>query len=258
MESHYIWNPTDDVLKQVPCTCIDGRTKGLRYSVAGGSVGLLIWILNDLNQKNPLDFETIELIMLDFSQEIAPLYLHSDQHALEEIYHKLRVQETTKLEDLTQDQKQMFMILAATGAYRGCGHLKLMMQHIEEYQVDISLIQEVIFIFFKQFFLKTPNFLFDVLAGRHAEEQVVIINCEAMQAGQGRSVLFDGEHSIGEQFFCHRPLKHLLVKRIVDRLQLRFPRVALDAAALADSNDRIAEKTLAYLAPNLDIQKVCL
>ena len=37
--------PVSQAVRELPCTCIDGRTTGARYSIAGGSFGLVLEVL---------------------------------------------------------------------------------------------------------------------------------------------------------------------------------------------------------------------
>lgn len=55
MAHSLVWMPTDEIIRKVPCTCIDGRTQGMRYSVAGGSFGLIIHTLATLASHLPVE-----------------------------------------------------------------------------------------------------------------------------------------------------------------------------------------------------------
>lgn len=63
MTHSLVWMSTEEIIRKVPCSCIDGRTQGPRFSAAGGSFGLIIHTLaaeNTLQRLPPgLPFEHI-------------------------------------------------------------------------------------------------------------------------------------------------------------------------------------------------------
>lgn len=254
MAHSMVWLETDEIIQKVPCTCIDGRTPGMRYSVAGGSFGLLVHALAGIQRRlgRNLQPEHIDTYLRLFAEKVGPLYLHTDQHGLDCIYARLGLPSSTKLSELTPAQQRTFAELAAAPECQGCGHLALMMTEAD-YAVPVKLIQRAITAFLRLYFAGTENLIFDVLNGRHEEESVVLLN--AVATDDGRQPLYLDAAGQTHRFFCHRPLKQALVAQL---------RAALETAGLPSLDDadwkrllaehnEAAEKTLSRLAPQLPV-----
>jgi hypothetical protein len=260
MPHRLVWLPTQEVLQNVPCTCIDGRTSGMRYSAAGGSIGIIIHVLNQLEarQNTSLSNEAIQGLLVHFASTISPVYLHTDQHTLDLIYARLGLDSNTKLKSLTETQQRSFIELATQTDFQGCGHIKLLMQLPHDYDVNKEVVEKVLKQFFILFFKNTPNVLFDVLAGQHEEEHVVIVEEQHEQPVGETTALSLEDKQDGHQFFCHRPLKKELITQFTqlldDQLSVDYDEDLI--ASLTESHNRSAEKTLAHLAGSLGIEKI--
>lgn len=262
MPHSMVWLSTDEIISKVPCTCVDGRTSGLRYSAAGGSLGLLMSILNyaEKQRGRPITDDEIHDAIHSLADTTSPMYLHTDQHALELIYARMGLESDTRLRDLTVQQQRSFIELAVRPDHQGCGHIKLMMQHPERYDFSVRLAERVLKHHLKLFFTGTENVLFDVLAGLHEEEQVFIIENQSNIDTRNETVLVLKNQSDGQQFFCHRPLKRELIRRYttVLRDQQVYDFTDDDRATLATLHNRQAETTLGILAGDLSIETIDL
>lgn len=260
MPHRLVWLPTQEVLHNVPCTCIDGRTSGMRYSAAGGSIGIIIHVLNQLEakQKTTLSDEIIQDLLVHFATTISPVYLHTDQHSLDLIYARLGLDANTKLKSLTDTQQRSFIELATQPDFQGCGHIKLMMQLPHDYDINKEVVVKVLKQFFILLFKKTSNVLFDVLAGQHEEEHVVIVEEQNEKPLSETTALSLEDKQDGHQFFCHRPLKKELITQFTQLLnnQLSVDYDDDSIASLTESHNRSADKTLAHLAGTLSIEKI--
>ena len=255
MAHSMVWLETDEIIQKVPCTCIDGRTPGMRYSVAGGSFGLLVHALAGIQRRlgRNLQPEHIDTYLRLFAEKVGPLYLHTDQHGLDCIYARLGLPSSTKLSELTPAQQRTFAELAAAPECQGCGHLALMMTEADyevpgqthparHYRLSAALLRG-----------HRENLIFDVLNGRHEEESVVLLN--AVATDDGRQPLYLDAAGQTHRFFCHRPLKQALVAHLRSALeQADLPSLDEDdwERLLADHNEA-AEKTLSRLAPQLPV-----
>lgn len=259
MPHSMVWLPTEEIINKIPCTCIDGRTPGLRYSVAGGSLGLLLHTLAHIEQAHAqhLSDTQVRAFVMLFINDVAPLYLHTDQHALDLIYARMGIAQDTKLRDLTAAQQRSFAAFAIQTDFQGCGHVKLMMTH-DDYQVPLRLIQAVLTVFFELFFSQHERVLFDVLAGRHSEERVLLLDEQGSMEIERQSALYLEAPQGENQFFCHRPLKRALMARFQSALgATELPTLSADHwARLASEHDRAAEKTLQHLAPHLPVDHI--
>lgn len=262
MPHSMVWLSTEEIISKVPCTCVDGRTSGLRYSAAGGSLGLLMSILNyaEHHRGQLITDDEIHDAIHSLADNTSPMYLHTDQHALELIYARMGLESDTRLRALTEQQQRTFIELAVRPDHQGCGHIKLMMQHPEKYDFSAKLAEKVLRQHLKLFFTQTDGVLFDVLAGHHEEEQVFIIEEQSNIDTRNETVLVLENKTDGQQFFCHRPLKRELIRRYTERLRDNgvYDFSDDDRANLAALHNRQAETTLGILAGDLAIEKIDL
>ncbi|MEX0624815.1 MAG: hypothetical protein WD251_12990 [Saccharospirillum sp.] len=261
MAHRLVWMPTEEILKTVPCTCIDGRTRGIRYSVAGGSFGLFIHILAALQRTDGcLQQEPVDQYMRLFAKEVGPVYLHSDQHTLDRIFARMGLESDTRLRNLSESQQRSFCELATTSEFQGCGHIKLIMQNELDYQVPPTLVTRTIKAFFRLYFAGTNNLMFDVLAGRHQEESVLLLEEQFSKNLDRESALLLAKPMDQDRFFCHRPLKQALAERFLNAIDdAGLP--GLDKSAwsnLIKSHNSAAETTLNKLAPELPVDHIRL
>ncbi len=259
MANRLSWMSTDDIIKTIPCSCVDGRTPGIRYSVAGGSLGLVAHVLAALERQHGHFSAAQVLAYLQlFARQVGPLYLHSDQHAMAKIWAKMSLAEDSSVSQLNEEQQDLFLHLAIQADYQGCGHVKLMLLHAPEYQVRAELLQLVLQQFFVLYFSGEPRVVFDVLAGEHVERQVLLLieqHQSAVADSEQQSALYREEDPEDNKFFCHRPLKRRLITLFADAIkQSELLNLCTDQwQALALEHDQAAERTLGYLAPHLPV-----
>lgn len=260
MPHSMVWLSTNEIVEKVPCTCVDGRTSGLRYSAAGGSLGLLLTILNYAGQQRgrAITDDEIRRAIHTIARDISPMYLHTDQHTVELIYARMGLRSDTRLRSMNDSQQRSFTALATKADYQGCGHIKLMMSHPEKYGVSLNLAERVLKQFLQSFFARTDHVLFDVLAGVHEEEQVFIIEEQENLDTRNETVLVLENKAEGQQFFCHRPLKRELIKRFCAALteQEVYAFTDDDRLSLARVHNHQAETTLGIIAGELSVETI--
>lgn len=253
---------TNEIIRKVPCTCVDGRTSGMRYSAAGGSLGLFLTVMNYAEQKGQqiISDDSIRDLIETIARDISPMYLHTDQHALELIYSRMGLSADTKLRALNESQQRSFIELALNADHQGCGHIKLMKKHSDKYGVSSKTVDRVLKQFYLAFFAHAENVLFDVLEGHHEEEQVLIIEQQKSMDLPNETVLILENRQDGQQFFCHRPLKRELIRRFSGLLAEKgiYPFEDTDIAQIAKSHNHQAETTLECLAGDLEIKSIDL
>lgn len=272
MPHSMIWLETDEIIRKVPCTCIDGRTQGMRYSVAGGSFGLILHTLA-LVQAHRMDedrgtddfslsTEDISAYIALFARAVGPVYLHSDQTAITKILAQLGVPPDTRLTALTPGQQKTFVQLAAEPELQGCGHIKLMMLQPELYGVPTVLIKRALQAFLWLYFAGEADLLFEVLKGDHHEAAVLLADPEHPDGpGVGpQTALFMAAPLDDDRFFCHRPLKQTLIARFLDAIRAAgLANLPADAGTvLLARHNEAALHTLGALAPHLPIERIRL
>jgi hypothetical protein len=257
-----VWLSTEEIIKKVPCTCVDGRTQGMRFSAAGGSIGLILHILSDIEaeQKTTLSEKSIRHLLENIADQIGPVYFHTDQHAVDRIYARLGFDEHTKLRSMTTDQQRSFLELATKSDFQGCGHIKLMLHQVADYKSNPILIEKILRQFLKLFFEEKNNILFDVLNGEHEEEKIFIVEHQPDLSEKNETALYFEDKNQENQFFCHRPLKKELFRRLADLLnELNIANFnGEDINRLTAKHNEQAEVTLSHIAGNLGIQKINL
>lgn len=258
MAHSLVWMPTEEIIRKVPCSCIDGRTQGLRYSAAGGSFGLIVQTLAHIEAScdTALGQHEVDAYLNLFADKIGPIYLHSDQHTLDRLFARVGLPPDTQINQLTPEQQCTFRELATLPHFQGCGHIQLIMLNEADYHIPLVLIQRALRAFFRLYFKGADNLIFDVLAGRHREEEVVLFDESRAIADAEQSALYLNDGIRAERFFCHRPLKRTLIKTFLN---------AIDEAGLqglpdsewdnvVDSHNAAADITLHRLAPDLPIK----
>jgi hypothetical protein len=105
-------------------------------------------------------------------------------------------------------------------------------------------------------FAQHPQVIFEVLQGDHQEAAIMILDADPGEDMALETQLMDSEG----QFFCHRPLKYELIKRMVQGLADQgwtyFQSVA--TTEICQRHDAAAEKTLGVIAHYLPEQHFAL
>lgn len=257
-----VWMPTDEIISKVPCTCVDGRTQGMRYSVAGGSFGLIVHTLARIQASHDKIFqeEDVDQYLNLFARQVGPIYLHSDQHTLDCIYSRMGLPQTTRLKDLTMSQRRSFCELATQPEYQGCGHIKLMMDNEADYGIPQPLIKRSLKAFMRRYFSGDDQLMFDILAGRHEEERVLLLDAQDSQEVKQNTALYLETPQTENRFFCHRPLKKALAERFLVAIdEAGLPGLPhSDWQAVIETHNTAAEQTLSTLAAHLPVERIRL
>ncbi len=247
------WQSTEQIIREVPCTCVDGRTPGHRFSAAGGSLGVILSVLDagETALGQALSQAQVSTALTLFADRLGPVYLHSDTAAVTAVLSRMGLPSDTPLSSLSPAQQRSFIELASQPDYQGCGHLRLMLSQPAEYGINPGLIEKSLRATLELWFRGHPNVLFEVLSGAHAESEVILIDEQSSRPLDEATALADAP----DQFFCHRPLKYELIRRFVAVLSAagwtELPPEAM--TEIARRHDEAAERTLASLAARLPV-----
>lgn len=250
--------PLDQALSEHPCTCIDGRTRGERYSAAGGSFAVLAEALNAWQKKTgrALGEEEVGTLLDLFADKVSAVYLHTDEAALQRIFARLGLAPDTELRNLTPQQQKSFIELASRPDVQGCRHLTFMLEQPTVYGVSVRLIERLMHAFFSRWFAGKHNIVFEVLRGENVAEAVVTAEAES-DRDVDQIALFCGPEAI---FYINQPARHHLVQRFAIAL---VESGQMDEADLEDfiqkaveHHDRSAGKSLTALTANLPKHQV--
>lgn len=233
-----VWLPINEAIESVPCTCIDGRTQGMRYSAAGGSFAIALHIVASCMQSPTR--ARIKQALLRFSEQVGPLYYHTDEAAYQRWLHASGIHPELPLSQADQSQQQQLLNTSGELDHVGCGHVQLMLKDPERYMVDRDTTKMAIAAFFELWLAGTDKVVFEVLEGEHNESHALFL--ESVDGHDDSTTLHGGE----EVFFCHRPLKYAVFERYAKVLG-----VQASAQTLYEQHNKLAEHTLSQLAPHL-------
>lgn len=255
------WRDTEETLRHNPCTCIDGRSPDARHSVAGGSLGLILQVLATIETQSAQNMgaDTVLRYLDQFADNVGPVYMHTDQHTAQLIFARMGLPPDTQLTDLKPGKQRSFGELAGLPEHQGCGHLKLLMMHPLAYGIPARLTTTVLKAFFSRYFNGHTGYQFEVLTGSHEEEAAVFIDQHALTAFADQVPLYATDGT-ATHFFCHRPIKYLLLERYLQALmRTSLPHLPMEMLpAVMTAHNQAAELTLKKLAPDLPVEHISL
>ena len=238
-----------DILKEQPCTCIDGRTKGDRISIPGGSFAILFTVLNKALEHKLLKEELdLTSVLKDVAANVCPIYYHSDEksmHATLGEFTNDQFSEET-LEQAVRVNSKSFVSSFLNNL--GCGHLNLISKSLGT--ESSHLLSELTKAFWQNWLEDKTNFQFDSLEGSHEEKSVMIFNSE-----ENWNKKF--QETPEQHFAYHVTVEGELLKTISKFLVEN--NYLLDAPPLGDLEKQVSnqnEKTVRALASDLPIVHV--
>eukprot|EP00455_Lapot_gusevi_P050129 TRINITY_DN721_c0_g5_i4.p1 TRINITY_DN721_c0_g5~~TRINITY_DN721_c0_g5_i4.p1 ORF type:complete len:606 (-),score=122.28 TRINITY_DN721_c0_g5_i4:113-1930(-) len=173
-------------------SCVDGRDPSGVVGTPGGDIGELVVVLAAAEQVSgqQLTEQQVETIFWRRLDAFGRCYLHSDVHAMHELraaldsdaqfqqYHPLLHNPFTFnrfVQHPPADIQGPLLDLLINPRLLGCGHIRLMLQNSEVYQVRPELVQYVLRAFFRALWKGAAECDFVVLSGQHREGAVVVV-----------------------------------------------------------------------------------
>ena len=269
--------------------CVDGREEHAVLGTPGGDAGELLLALATLEELTGRPFDEAELseVFDGYVAGFGRFYMHTDDHALEALGRALRSDRSLaeSLGDVTlpghpgaepfgRDWTEALVrhppavvrpeLLEALVEpdHIGCGHLRLVTLHPEEYGVRQELTQSFLRVVFRALWQRPEVVDFEVLHGSHHEEAVINVRHEGpVHAYTNVPALPPtlGEHSL----FVNHPEVAAFVREqnavfLLEQLGPLAGGVTPAAleAALARRAEEQLEATLGHLAPDAPILDV--
>ncbi|MCB9638410.1 MAG: rhodanese-like domain-containing protein [Myxococcales bacterium] len=189
------WQKLASMLAYGKRSCVDGREDKGVIGTPGGDAGefLLAVAAAEKITEQPLTEAQVSLLFQRYLDQFGRFYMHTDTHAFgkmiqairQDPFLKERIPVMESAESWTdycnhpsQEVQEALLEQLIIPEHIGCGHLRLMAQHSEEYGVRLPLLQA----FFKAFHLArwqdAPETDFVILGGHHNEEAVVNVVIE--------------------------------------------------------------------------------
>ena len=176
-------------------SCVDGRDERGVIGTPGGDAGEFLLSMAALEhvQGASLDEETVASELLAHLDSFGDMYMHTDVHAVEKLFEDLR--QDAQLGDAlrgVQTTDEMSAFLRNPGdenleallehlvdpAYVGCGHIRLMLQHSEEYGIRRELVVSFLRAAWRLWWQGAPELMITTLPGGHAETAVLNVRIE--------------------------------------------------------------------------------
>lgn len=259
----------DDLMHDLPLSCIDGRHASCVVGTPGGNAGELVVLLTAAEHVLGVDVDvaaTFDAYLARFGR----FYLHSDAHAagrlvrdaasavgaelpvppprpaLEDLLRRPPAAWRAPLADLLADPDRV-----------GCGHLAAMLRDPAAYRVRAPLVADVLRAFFAAMWRGEPDPVFVVLDGAHDERAVVTFEAPDLLDPTTSLTPSCPERFAHQAFVYHAAAVRFTRRRaarwLVERVRGR-PDTALTEALVRATHalgDHQLAVTLAALAPGL-------
>lgn len=249
------WVKMEDLLEASPESCVDGRGRESIIGTPGGNAGEFILALTSAEEvsgrKIPLD--QMDEILGRYLEKTGKFYMHTDDHALR----KAGLTEAEARRG-SVDKKRRKELLAALAnpANGGCGHLRLMAQNPNEYEVRPELVAEAIKAIYRALW-DGKDIEFVILEGGHNEGAVVniVIDGEEVTAETQIPTI---SPTIGDvQMFVNHPQAALFMRKETARYMADVTGWELDLEEFIKQTEQIGNKqlvaTIGHLADGLPI-----
>lgn len=267
--------------------CIDGRAGGPVVGTPGGDAGELTLALSAVEHtvRAEVSVETIDALVARYAASFGRFYLHTDEAAIARLDAALRedpelasLRGALSVEELVQhpppELEAPLASLLAQPEYVGCGHLRLLLEHPEEYGVRRELAEAVL----REthlFRFRHPELVdYEVLGGEHEERAVVEVFLDRPVHAYSRVPTFPYRDGDPAAFFVSHPevsaylraelgsflVEHEAALGLAPPPASRTRRRSLDRGALdhelAALADRQVRATLRHLARELPVYEV--
>lgn len=215
------WIKLAAMMSHAHFSCVDGRDERGVVGTPGGDAGEFLLSLASLERVGcaPLDEGDVAAAFHAHVEAFGAFYLHSDVLTFQSLAESLaadprlasaadRLGDPWKLRELFRHPDPRLRdpllehLLQPEGL--GCGHLRLMLQHSDEYGLRRDLIVHFLRAFFREWWSGDPDLRFMVLPGEHQEAAVLNIRLDQEVWGPVPIPLVSPA-SGSRQMFVHHP-----------------------------------------------------
>ena len=224
------WTTIAEIENSGEISCIDGRHSHCVVGAPGGNIGEMILMLSVAERLGGYHFTSgqLEQLLANYASTFGRFYMHTDTHAVKALMERLSADESLRdwgagygndidgffraLLDLNKSESDQILKYLLMPEYVGCGHLKLLIQEFQQYQVRSQLVLDTIASFFRLMWLGNKRMHWEMLEGDHCEHEVVVIDAD--QELQDESAIPFACHSDTEQrFVTHSAARRFFHKR---------------------------------------------
>ena len=245
-------------------SCIDGRDERGVVGTPGGDGGEFLLTLAAIEEVTGerLDDATVKARLQVHLDTFGLFYMHTDVHAFERLIEALAaeprlksatsglrgpVQWTNFLRHVPEELRETLLTYLLMPAHNGCGHIRLMMQHSEEYGIRRELVLAFLRALHELWWEGAPEVQLTALRGDHQEAGVVNVRFDDDLWGLSQVPLISPSCG-GRQMFIHHPdvatfLRGTTVRALIaDRGPLGI--AASEEARLTEAMASLAERQL--------------
>jgi rhodanese-related sulfurtransferase len=271
------WTKAATLLLHGTESCVDGRDDHAVVGTPGGDAGELLAALATAESlgTSPLEDADVDRLFADYVAAFGHFYMHTDEHGLEGLAEALRhdprfAEWHARLGDVhaveafvrqppVSLQEPLIEHLTEPGSI-GCGHLRLMRQHPDEYGVRPALLQGLFRAFFHRLWHGSEELEYVVLFGEHEEAAVLNVQLSSEVHPYTAIPMVSPKH-LGREMFVNHPQVASFIRRQNAGFLLErgdWPRrTDLDPELFLERLEGLASRQLArtihYLAADLPI-----
>jgi len=215
------WIKLPSLIAQWRMSCIDGRDERGVVGSPGGDGGEFLLGLAAIESATgrKLDEETVTRGLLAHLDTFGHFYKHTDAHALEALIGALQTDDrlASAVSGLARPEQWFEFLRDPAPEFRdallehlvepdhiGCGHIRLMVQHSEEYGTRRELVISFLRAFFRLWWAGAPELELTLLPGHHGEGAVVNVRLAEGVWGLSRIPLVSPACG-GQQMFINHP-----------------------------------------------------
>lgn len=243
-----ILKPKAKTIREVPCRCIDGRTKGARYSIPGGSFSLIFNTLFYYKVHNQSRYVDLKTILKCIADDVTPIYLHSDVVSVRKAVNQVEVTHEDILNKLNQSVKSYSDSFINN---MGCGHLRTIYENSSKESKE--LMSSLLEAFWALFHENDPRVFFEILEGEHSAQAVLLVE------GAEELPLVEMDAQDCRDFVFHKEVEKELLSKIQGYLlEKGWIKPPLKDGDLISWMDKQAERTLGILNPDLEIKEISI
>jgi rhodanese-related sulfurtransferase len=271
------WIKISSMIAHKRLSCIDGRDERGVIGSPGGDGGEFLLGLAAIERVTgrELDEATVEAGLLLRLDLFGNFYMHTDVHAFEALIESLRADPrlqgvagnhtTTEewyefVQSPPDDLSEILLEHLVDPAHIGCGHIRLMLQHGEEYGIRSDLVIYFLRAFHRLWWKGSPEILLTVLAGDHEESAVVNVRLADGVWGLSQIPLISPALGRQQVFVNHPDVSAHLRQNVVQSVVRSSGPLGVDAsheselqAAVNDLASHQLGVTVGYLARGLPV-----
>jgi rhodanese-related sulfurtransferase len=206
------WVKAAALLMQGTRSCVDGRDERAVVGTPGGDAGELLLALAALERVrgDALDEQEIVHLLDEYLDAFGRFYLHTDDGALRGLADDSRFAAHVRRVGLDQlvrrparELEPALLDALTTPAHVGCGHLRLVLEHPDEYGVRVELARALLRAVLRRLW-QGDAIDFVILEGEHHETAVVNVRVDHAVHVFTR-IPAVSPHAGGEELFVNHP-----------------------------------------------------